>query len=94
VDYDDNEDWQRWNHVGKGRILRRVDETPVIVRTPLAEYCIRRSVGSEQTKISSLGGGSCATEASTVAVQDQPEHEKKEPRTRSIDLRKVKLQEK
>lgn len=80
--------------MGKGRILRRVDETHVIVRTPLAQYCIQPNIGSGQSKISSLGGGSCATEASTVAEQDQPKHEKKETMPRSTDLRKVKLHEK
>jgi hypothetical protein len=57
--------------VGKSRILRRVDETPVMVQTPIAEYYIRPNMGSGGTKISSLGGWSCATDPSTVAMMEE-----------------------
>jgi hypothetical protein len=76
VDYDKNEDWQRWNQLAKKRILMSVEQLTLDVgQTPQAEYFLRPNLMSGGTKVSSLTQQSYATETSKKKTQSTNQEE-------------------
>jgi Zn-dependent metalloprotease len=76
VDYDKNEDWQRWNQLAKKRILMSVEQPTLDVRqTPQAEYFLRPNLMSGGTKVSSLTQQSYETEKSKRTTQTANQEE-------------------